>query len=262
MDEPNSSKGMRDGITVPEPALLPLESESTDTATNPRHAPASRHYRRAKADRGGETRQRLILAALDVFGRYGFEAAPTREIARRADANLAAIVYHFGGKEALHRAVAEYVVAQVGSRIGPMLASAAAGDLSTLSAAEAADRLKRLAATQVEFMLGTAEAELWARFIMREQMDPSAAFEVIYEFMAAAHMRVARLVGIALREDAESERVRVRAFSMMGQILVFRFCHPAVLRLLGKDAFTAEDRAFVSGIIGENIEAILVRGAS
>src|SRR5690606_24143526 len=137
-------------------------------------------------------------------------------------------------------------------------AEIAAGDLSALSPAAAVRRLKQLVGTQVEFMLGTAEAELWARFIMREQMDPSAAFDVIYAFMAAAHARVSRLVGIALGEDPPSERVRVRAFSMMGQILVFRFCHPAVLRLLGKDGFTAEDRAFVSGIIGENIEAILL----
>ena len=65
-------------------------------------AKGSPQYRRARHDRGAETRQRLVEAALDVFGRYGFEGATTRQIAREAKANLAAIVYHFGSKEALH----------------------------------------------------------------------------------------------------------------------------------------------------------------
>ena len=57
-----------------------------------RPLPASRHYRRAQRDRGAETRAQLIEAALDVFGRRGFEGASTREIAKAAGANLAAIV--------------------------------------------------------------------------------------------------------------------------------------------------------------------------
>ncbi|MBB5752335.1 CerR family C-terminal domain-containing protein [Prosthecomicrobium pneumaticum] len=223
-----------------------------------RRTPASRHYRRAKADRGGETRQRLVLAALDVFGRYGFEAAPTREIARRADANLAAIVYHFGGKDGLHRAVADYVVSRIGSQLRPTLEAMATGDLAALSRAQAIERLQWLAQSQVELMLGTTEAELWARFVMREQMEPSAVFEVIFDFMAGAHELICRLVGIALGEDPASDRVRMRVFTLLGQILVFRFCHPVVLRRLNKKSLTAEDRAEVAAILADNFEAILL----
>ncbi len=39
---------------------------------------------------------RLIRAALNAFGRQGFEAASTRAIAGAAGANLAALPYHFG----------------------------------------------------------------------------------------------------------------------------------------------------------------------
>src|SRR5690242_3694147 len=69
--------------------------------TRPPRERAERHYRRARRDRGAETRERLVEAALDVFGRFGFEGATTRQIAKEAKANLAAIVYHFGSKEAL-----------------------------------------------------------------------------------------------------------------------------------------------------------------
>src|SRR3990167_5473118 len=86
---------------------------------------SSRHYRRAQRDRGAETRAQLVEAALDVFGRLGFEGATTREIAKAAGANLAAIVYHFGSKEALHLAVAEHVASRIARSVGPALAEAA-----------------------------------------------------------------------------------------------------------------------------------------
>jgi AcrR family transcriptional regulator len=52
------------------------------------------------------TRQALLHHATDVFVENGYELASVREITSRAGAkNLAAINYHFGGKEALYREV-------------------------------------------------------------------------------------------------------------------------------------------------------------
>ena len=89
---------------------------------------------RTRSDRGADTRAQLIEAALEIFGRLGYEGATTRQIAKAADANLAAIVYHFGSKEALHLAVAEHVAKSILARIGPTLATISAPE----SAAEGA----------------------------------------------------------------------------------------------------------------------------
>ncbi|RME65412.1 MAG: TetR family transcriptional regulator, partial [Alphaproteobacteria bacterium] len=51
------------------------------------------------------TRGRLLRAALAQFAQYGFEGASVREITAAAGANLAAVNYHFGSKEALYHAV-------------------------------------------------------------------------------------------------------------------------------------------------------------
>ena len=51
---------------------------------------------------GLETRGRLLEAAGAVFAAKGFRAATTAEICRRARANIAAVNYHFGGKERLY----------------------------------------------------------------------------------------------------------------------------------------------------------------
>ena len=47
------------------------------------------------------TRERLLQAAEWLFIERGYEAMSLRQITRRADANLAAVNYHFGSKELL-----------------------------------------------------------------------------------------------------------------------------------------------------------------
>ena len=48
------------------------------------------------------TRQSLLEAAGEVFAKKGFWSATHEEICSRANANLAAINYHFGSKENLY----------------------------------------------------------------------------------------------------------------------------------------------------------------
>lgn len=54
-----------------------------------------------------DTRERLLQAAGQEFARVGFERASVRDICSAAGANISAIKYHFGGKEALYMAVWE-----------------------------------------------------------------------------------------------------------------------------------------------------------
>lgn len=54
---------------------------------------------------GQQTRQRILEAACDVFGKKGFRDATHEMICREADANKAAINHHFGDKQSLYRAV-------------------------------------------------------------------------------------------------------------------------------------------------------------
>src|ERR1700689_4995632 len=89
--------------------------------------------------RGEETRAALVAAALTLLGDKGFEATSTREIAAAAGVNVAMIAYHFGGKDGLRRACAEFV----GERMRQIFA--AAGDSDVATAREARAALKTLA---------------------------------------------------------------------------------------------------------------------
>jgi AcrR family transcriptional regulator len=56
-------------------------------------------------DQDAKTKQRLLEAAREVFAERGPREATVRDICARARANVAAVNYHFGGKERLYMAV-------------------------------------------------------------------------------------------------------------------------------------------------------------
>jgi AcrR family transcriptional regulator len=60
-----------------------------------------------------DTRSRILDVAEELFGEQGLDRVSIRDITRVANANLAAINYHFGSKEALVAAVFERRVVPV-----------------------------------------------------------------------------------------------------------------------------------------------------
>lgn len=55
-----------------------------------------------KVKNGDNARQRLLDAAEKLFAEHGFDGVPVRDITSLANCNVAAINYHFGGKDNLY----------------------------------------------------------------------------------------------------------------------------------------------------------------
>ena len=225
----------------------------------PQRASRSNHRRPALyagRDRGAETRARLIDTALDVFGELGFDGASTRLIASKAGVNLAAIAYHFGGKEALHIAVARHIAEAIAANIAPALALAATRE--SLASPEAARQtILRVLDVFIDVILGKAEAARWARFIVREQMHPSAAFPVLYEFLGSAQAMASRVLAVALGRP-ESSEIRLRVFAIIGQVMFFRVAQPVVLRRMNWKTIDDAQRAEIKRIILSHVDDIIL----
>ena len=56
------------------------------------------------------TRDRLLEFASEQFAEHGFRNTRTQDICQVANANVAAVNYHFGGKEGLYKAVWDYAM--------------------------------------------------------------------------------------------------------------------------------------------------------
>ncbi len=64
-----------------------------------------------------DAHERLLAAARTAFAQHGFDGASVRDITAAAGANLGAITYHFGSKEALYHQVLMSLVGPTAARL-------------------------------------------------------------------------------------------------------------------------------------------------
>jgi AcrR family transcriptional regulator len=72
-------------------------------------------------------RERILVAALQVFAERGFEGARTRDIAERAGVNLGLLAYYFAGKEQLWREAVTRSFEELGADVAEVMSQAGAG---------------------------------------------------------------------------------------------------------------------------------------
>lgn len=201
-----------------------------------------------------QTREALIHAALDLFGRKGFDATSTREIAARARANIGSIAYHFGSKEGLRDACARHVVDTIRRVAGPALAD----ETPLPQAGDAEAMITTVAERMMGFIVARPEAGAFVQFILREITQPTTALDILYSgVFEPLHRRMCALWEQATGEPAESERTRITIFTLIGQVVYFRIARDAVLRRMGWDSIGPEEAKAISGVAIENIEAAL-----
>jgi AcrR family transcriptional regulator len=208
--------------------------------------------------RGDDVRLKLIDAAIETFGRYGFEGASTRMMATAAGVNLQAIPYYFGGKEGLYLAAADHIADRLTILVGPVgeRIRARLGGGDTPTPAEARALLCELLET-IAHVLVADESATWARFIVGEQMQPTAAFDRLYDKIMARLLEAARgLIGTIRGEDPACEPVRLCAVTLLGQILVFRVANAAVMRQLSWSEIGAREFAAIRDTLHQAVAAI------
>jgi AcrR family transcriptional regulator len=204
---------------------------------------------------GGQTRLALMQAGIKLFGEKGFEATSTREIAAAAEANIASIAYHFGGKDGLRLACAAFVGGRIQDVLGPALGKL--DDADDPAAAQAS--FETVIMTMADFMLGRPEAREIAAFLLSEMARPGIVLDRIYtDFILPVHTRLCTLLGLATGRDPESDLVRIGTFSIAGQVVYFRISQPIVARRMGWDMTGPEEIAGIKAVILGNIRAFIV----
>jgi AcrR family transcriptional regulator len=201
--------------------------------------------------------QALLHAAIDAFGRYGLEGVGTRDIAGKAGKPMSAITYHFGGKEGLYLACARFIAAQMGAMMTPALDHAAALCQTDGSRPQAREALTAIFAQLIQAMVLENTAP-FSRFILREQMEPSAAFDILYGgVMGTIVARIAELLAIVADGTLPMAEARVRAIALIGQVMVFRMGRAAVLRTTGWADVGPGEAAMITDMIQKQLAAIL-----
>jgi AcrR family transcriptional regulator len=196
----------------------------------------------------------LLDTAIDQFGRFGFEGASTRDIARASGTAMSSITYHFGGKHGLYLAAAEHIAASIRALQGENVARAvAAGHESREAAMEA---LATILDGLAQMML-RPETESWSRFIIREQQFPTEAFDLLFaKAMQPILEAFIELIGRARADLARREAVAM-AILLFGQAMILRAGRAAVCRALQVDQIDAETALLLRARLRANVLCIL-----
>jgi TetR/AcrR family transcriptional regulator, regulator of cefoperazone and chloramphenicol sensitivity len=214
----------------------------------------------ARGHNRDQTRAALVESAIELFGTRGFDAASIRDIAAAAGANIASIGYHFGGKEGLRLACAQYAADFIHSVATTGFSGMTPDRTEQLSPDKARKVLSDFVSVVVRAMMTAPGAEKIVRFLLREIVNPSNAFQVIYTaVIEPTHKRLCRLWAAATGEESESDAVRVAVFAVMGQAVYFRVGQSVIVRRMGWQSYGPREAEAIAAEIVANLNSALDR---
>jgi AcrR family transcriptional regulator len=185
--------------------------------------------------RSSETRSRMIDAAIETFGEFGYEGASTRTLADRAGVNLSAIPYHFGGKRELYMAAAQSIADYSYKHIDPIVA-----DLEDINGADPARRIDAALSRFFHFIVGGPEPEAWGSFFVRCEYDADEAFRILHEALVARFERaLIRTVAETIGCSRNDKGLRMRVAVVLATIVNLRALRNMTLSSLDWDRFTS-----------------------
>ena len=202
---------------------------------------------------------RLIAAGIDLFGAKGFDATSTRELAQAAGVNISGIVYHFGGKDGLYIACAEHIGRMVRDRVaGHDESSGTDSRERPIDAPGARDAIAERLSRMVRLIAATPEMETATRFILREHMDPTPAFDVLYDsMMGPLSDEICRLWSLDTGAEPDSEVTRLTILGLIGQLLVFRVAKAAACRRMGWSEIGPREARAIETMILTTLDALI-----
>ncbi|MFN3166447.1 MAG: CerR family C-terminal domain-containing protein [Phycisphaeraceae bacterium] len=210
---------------------------TTTTATD-RDRVSTQATDTANADQGPGTRRRLLDAAAELFATHGYRGVAVRDICEQACANIAAVNYHFGGKDKLHRAAMEHARRRALQENPGPAGPKPAGPLPP------AERLRRHLRAMLTRAFAQGPAGWHARMVLREMVEPTPALRAaVQENLAPYQRKLEAIVGQLMQQDPDTDAVRDAADAVLAAAVYYQTCRPAIKHLrpgLTFDQQTAE----------------------
>ncbi|WP_328189787.1 CerR family C-terminal domain-containing protein [Marinobacter sp. OP 3.4] len=205
-----------------------------------------------------QTAENLILAGIDLFGEHGFRSTTTRMIATAAGANIGSIAYYFGNKHGLYLAAARHISSRLRETLQLEQMGITHDHARTLDRDQARGLLEQLVGRMVHLFMEKPEARRWLMLVMREQANPSEAFDILYrDAFEKAHVTVTTLVSVLVGLDPSDQRVILEAHTLVGQIVFFLIGRTPLLRRLESGGhFEPDTIALAEAVVVDHIRRL------
>lgn len=213
-----------------------------------------RHRAEGGYARGGETRARIVDAAIRVFGERGYEGASTRDIARLAEVNAPALQYYFDNKEGVYRACAEHIAESAWTHFRPWVEAAEAVLAADAGRADLYEAFHDIQDAVADYLLSSREAKDHRLFVAHEQADhgPRILFDIMNRDVRTRMKKViARLIARLTGRAADDPVTILRMMVLHGQLHVFHSSSQSVLAAMGWKRIGDKELATIKQIVRE-----------
>ena len=148
-----------------------------------RLVPKQSNGARAPRADGNATRRQILETAGPIYAEKGFARTTTKEICAAAGVNIAAVNYHFGGKDGLYRSILAEAHRQI---VG-------LDELEAITGGSRDVRTKiRAVVRRIVTVAAKSETPWGIRVVVRELMAPSAHAATLFKQAIAPKARVVR----------------------------------------------------------------------
>lgn len=182
---------------------------------------------------GPSTCEKILRASCEVFAENGYHKTTVRDICSRASVNVAAINYHFGGKEKLYEAVCKHVLG--------------VSDSSRISAftlgqsADPEERLRRFIESFLYEILDRNALSHKSKIMAWEMIEPSHILDkIVADIIRPRHDQICAIISALLGAHATEDLVKKCCFSIIGQCFHYRHARPVIVRLHPRQTFDSD----------------------
>jgi AcrR family transcriptional regulator len=175
-----------------------------------------------------DPRERLLIAAGELFAEKGFKGATVKDIITRAGVNIAAVNYYFRDKERLY--IDAVKAASCGEHVQGAVRAAGGAE------SPPAERLRGFIRAFVTRLLDPSRPAWHSRLMMREMAQPTVACrELVEEFIRPTAQELEGLLREMLPLDAPRWKRMLTVASIVGQCIHHLQCRPIIQLLMGDD---------------------------
>ncbi len=180
------------------------------------------------------TRERVLDAACAIFAEKGFRDATVAEICEAAEANIAAVNYHFGDKEKLYDEVWRHAFT-IAATTYPL-----EGGLPEEPTIE--DCLYRFASAILHRIFSEDEAGRFAKLLCREMASPTLALDrIAKEALFPQNQYMGNVIKEFLGGDFNEQQLQLCKHNIIGQCAFYNFSRPLRVRMIGKEPMAEEE---------------------
>lgn len=197
-----------------------------------------------------------MQAAIPLFAELGFKGTSTRKICELASANISSIPYYFRNKEGLYDEVVSLIASTLRARLNPYIEISS--NVHVISSYEAKKQLCCVIEVFIDSVLSSDIPDSFRLIIVREQLRPSAAFEILYKnIFKDFYGLLCSLIASSTKNSPDDHRVIFCANTIIGQVLSFKIFAQTTYRFIGVKSYDDQHIKTIKELVTTQIKAIL-----